>query len=185
MRKASQWFIAIILSPIWIPIGLLVFIILIGMTVPFVIRDRFEHRSWLREMRKRDRCRSRSELIEQNESGTLIVDQPRFGGANKYCWWTKDDIGSLAPVKITPLADRIESLKFALRGDGTDLPLDGWIYVRYLADDTGTAFLVADRRGDLIAKQLTTELPHLKIVETWSAPQSELMRRDSLLDENG
>ena len=173
MRKTLQILTLIVLSPIWLPLGILVIIVLFVMAIPMSIRGYFEYRGWLRTMRSIGRVRTASEIIEHNESGTLIVDQPGWGGKHKYCWWTPDDVESVAPVDVTPLADRIDALKFEIRGDGTDLPLDSWVFEQYLSDESGTAYLVSTRNGDNIAKNLTKKLSGLKIVETWTAPRTE------------
>ena len=171
MKRIGQILATVLLAPFGIAIGLLVFGVLGLISIPMSIRGHFEHRAWLREMHSEHRTITPSGIAERGQSGTLIVDQPGWGGKAKYCWWTPDDLDSLSPVQITPLADRIESLESML--DADSLPLDRWIYDTYLSRVCGTAYLVTTKRGDLIATQLQTDMVNLKLIETWSAPVTE------------
>ena len=163
MKRIAQTIVTILLAPFVIALGLLVFGVLGILAIPLSVRGHFEHRKWLRKMRSSARMLTPADISERGGAGTLIVDQPGWGGKAKYCWWTPDDIDSLSPVKITPLADRIESLKSKI--DDDDLLLDRWIYSEYLSRDTGTAFLVTTQRGDLIASTLQAYLVDLQMVE--------------------
>ena len=167
----------VLLAPFGIAIGLLVFCALGLISIPMSIRGHFEHRAWLRAMHSEHRTITPSGITDRGQSGTLIVDQPGWGAKAKYCWWTPDDLDSLSPVRITPLADRIESLKFKL--DADSLPLDRWIYDTYLSRDSGMAYLVTTKRGDLVATQLQTDMVNLKIIETWSAPVCEFSEQNA------
>ena len=171
MKSVAKTLAAILLAPIGIALGMLVFGTLGIIAIPFSIRGHFEHRKWLHAMRSSGRTRTAAEILAGNESGTLIVDQPGWGGKAKYCWWTPDDIESLAPIEITPLKDRIEAMKSEITFDS--LPLDRWIYDRYLSSANGTAYLVAIRRGDNVAALLQADLDDLRLIETWSGPFGE------------
>jgi hypothetical protein len=171
MKRIAQTIVTMLLAPFGIAMCLLVFGVLGIIAIPLSVRSHFEHRRWLKQMRRSKRTLTPTEIVERGGSGTLIVDQPGWGGKAKYCWWTPDNIDSLAPLPITPLADRIESLNSRL--DADDLPLDRWIYDTYLSPDSGTAYLVTTKRGDLVASQLYADMVNLNLIETWSAPVRE------------
>lgn len=173
MKLVGQILMTVLVAPFAIAVGLLVFGTLGLASIPMSVRGHFEHRAWLREMYINGRTITPSGIVDHGQSGTVIVDQPGWGGKAKYCWWTPDDVEALAPVDVTPLSDRKDALKFELRGDGTDLPLDSWVYEHYLSDESGTAYLVSTRNGDTLAENLTKKLAGLKIVETWTAPRAE------------
>lgn len=164
-------FVTILLAPFGIALGLLVFGVLGLIAIPLYVRGYFEHRDWLRKMRMSKRILTSTEIKDRGGSGTLIIDQPGWGGKTKYCWWTPDDIATLAPVRITPLTDRIESLKSRI--DPDDLAFDRWIYNNYLSRSNGKAYLLTTRRGDLFASQLQTDMVKLTLIETWTAPVAD------------
>lgn len=171
MKRIAQTIVTILLAPFGVALGLLVFGVLGIIAIPLSVRGHFAHRRWLRTMHRSKRTLTPTGIAERGGSGTLIVDQPGWGGKAKYCWWTPDSLDLLTPIPIRPLADRIESLKFQL--DADDLSLDRWIYDRYLSRDTGTAYLVTTKRGDLVASQLQADMVNLNVIETWSAPVGE------------
>lgn len=173
MRRFLKFLTFLIGIPFGLLIGTFLAIAAFAIVVPMSIRERFQYRQWVQKMRSKGRVRDASAIVHNNESGTLIVDRPKWGESLKHCWWTPDDVASLAPFDIIPLSDRIDALRFEIQGDGFDLPLDRWIYEHYLSDDSGTAILVSTRNSDKIAECLTRKLPGLKIVETWTAPCSE------------
>ena len=177
MKRFAQTIVAILFAPIGIALGILVFGTLGIMAIPLSVRGYFEHRQWLRRMECSGRTLLTDEISKRGGSGTLIVDQPGWGGKAKYCWWTPDDIESLAPVPITSLAERFESLKSELNADS--LPFDRWIYNIYLSPDDGTAYLVTSKRGDLVASQLRANMVDLKLVETWSATVGEFSEQNA------
>ena len=171
MKRLSKTIVTILMAPYAIVIGILVFGTLGVIAIPLSMRGRIEHRRWLRQMDRSGRTLTPIKIAELGGTGTLIVDQPGWGGKAKYCWWTPDDVESLAPVPITSLTERFESLKSELNADS--LPLDRWIYNTYLSRDGGSAYLVATKRGDLVASQLRADLVNLNLVETWSGPVGE------------
>ena len=177
MKRVAQIAKALVLAPFGIAIGILVFGVLGIMAIPISISGYFEQRKWLREMRASGRTRTAEELAEGEKSGTLIVDNPGWAGKSKYCWWTPDDIESLAPMSITPFEERMESLKSEFGPDS--LPLDRWVYDNYLSDTIGKAYLVAARGGDLVASKLQTQMIDSKLIRTWSGPVSEFGRSDT------
>jgi hypothetical protein len=171
MKQFQRTIVTVLFAPIGIVLFLLVFGVLALIAIPVLIVAQVEHRAWLRKLRNSERLLTPAEIAERGGSGTLIVDQPGWDGQAKYCWWTPDDVGLISPIEITPLVDRVESLQAKINQD--DLPLDRWIYNKYLKLDTGTAYLVTTKLGDLVASRLHDGMPNLKRIETWSAPIAE------------
>lgn len=168
MKRIAQTVVAILLAPFVIILGLFVFAVLGIIALPLCVRGHFEHREWLRKMRSSGRTLTTKEIAERGGTGTLIVDNPGWGGNSRYLWWTPDDIESLSPVLIVPMTERIQALKFTIDDDA--LPFDRWIYNAYLSRDTGTAYLVTSLHGDSVASQMRADMVNLRLVETWSAP---------------
>lgn len=171
MNRIVETVKTVLLAPFFIAIGILVFGTLGIIAIPFSIRGGFQHRQWLRKMHATGRTLTPTEIAERGGTGTLIVDQPGWGGRAKYCWWTPDDVASRSPLPLSPLSVRIEEMKTEVSSDA--LPFDRWVYHEYLATDSGTAFLVTAKHGDRKASMMQTDMINLQLIETWSAPISK------------
>lgn len=167
MKRLQKSILAVLLFSFAIAIGILIFVALGIMAIPLSVQGFFRRRAWLREMRASGRVRSVPEIVQHETAGTLIVDQPSFGEI-KYCWWTPDDIESLAPFEfpIASLRERFDALEGEL--DLDSLPFDRWVFDRYLNDESGTALLGAVRKGDKVADEIRQQRADLKLIETWS-----------------
>ena len=169
MRRFFQIAMNIILAPIWILIAGVVLLALLVIYIPVMCSAFVAGRRWRRALRIAGRTQSPYALLRSQVSGTLILDCPSLGWNTTYCWWTPDDIQSLAPISMPTDEDRRNTFKS--RDDGKlSHPFDRWVYERYLAQETGTAILLSTRRGDRLATKLHFKFPSHKIIWSWSGP---------------
>lgn len=173
MKKVPQTIAFVVLATLALVSALLGLGVLGLLAIPLLVRSRLAHRNWLRCLRSSERIVTPTKVTSHRVSGTLIVDQPDWGGTKKYCWWTPDDIAALSPVETTPLSDRIETLNWKIDRDG--LPFDLWFYRKYLHANDGLASLVTTDRGDLVASRLQATKVGLQVIETWSGVVAEFL----------
>ena len=101
-------------------------------------------------------------------TGWLIVDSPSMCSAVTQCWWTPTASGQLAPMPEPTDVERSD----VFRDDNAEKqahPYDTYCYDRYISLESGTAKLVAGRRGQEVARRLCERYPKLQVVRTWSA----------------
>lgn len=120
---------------------------------------------WKRFLKSRGRLLSLQAFDSQSRSGTLIVNQPDAGWGKLECWWTPDLVLETCPAPMPTWEERREFM------EGTDEsmpahPFDEWCWWQYISPDTGTAILLATRRGDVIARRLQLRSPNLRIAQT-------------------
>lgn len=126
------------------------------------------HHRWKSNLRRQGRYRNKKLNLSELTGGTLIVDAPALGWNVLYCWWTPDDLPTLTPFTIPSTAER----KNHVHGtpDKLQMDFDEWCYENYLSVDTGSAILLATRRGDHFSQKLIQDAPNIGCVETWSGP---------------
>ncbi len=138
---------------------------------------------WKSKLRRNGRYRNRSLDVSRINHGTLIVDSPTLGSGLRQCWWTPDDILATCPCSIPSCEDRTRHMKS--RPDTLQLPFDAWCYQRYLHEDSGSAILLATRRGHQCAEKITNRSAKVGRVDSWSAPVLLYRgRRDKKHDAN-
>ena len=143
--------------------------ILLGVAIVVAIalpRSILLHRRWKSSLHRQGRHRkfSSTEML----GGALIVDSPTLGWNVKYCWWTPGDLRALSPFPIPADAAREDHM----RADTGKLQMDfdDWCFENYLSVDTGSAILLATRRGDQLARELTQNVANISSIVTWSGP---------------
>lgn len=146
--------------------------ILLGVTIIVAIQLPYctiLHHQWRSKLRRQGRYRNRKmNLTETLGGGTLLVDSPTLGWNVKYCWWTPDDLRSLSPYVLPTDVDRENHIH--AQTDKLQLDFDEWCFEKYLSVDTGSAILLATRKGDKFAEKLMQNAPDVACVYTWSAP---------------
>ncbi len=171
-QPTRRWYhliVGVLSAPFWIPILVVVFAVLGVMVGPCMISGYFQHRRWKRDLRRGGRVKRWEDLVETEVAGTLIVDRCTLGWNTTYCWWTSDDVEEQSPIP-TPTDD--ERRRVIQAGETLVHPFDQWCWQRYLALETGTAYLLATRHGDRLANRLQSAMPGAKVVAIWSAPSS-------------
>ena len=157
--------------PLAILVGIPLLLFFAGAFLCYLPIGLIEKRKWKNALRKQGRYRP-AEFDEHSlRTGTLIIDSPTLGWRLCHCWWTPDDVRATSPTE--PLTDeqRKEHLQSST-GDTLSLPFDQWCYDNYISLETGSAMLLAARRGDRYAKHLQTMSPELGCVDSWSAAVS-------------
>jgi len=163
------WFIAI--SPILL---FMIFVILIGIGIIVVIAMPgaiARNREWVDSLRRQGRIGEPDPKSARYRSGTLIVDSFTPAKGVLRCWWTPDAIRAISPVEVLGY-ERFEDLVDEVMRNHPTItisPFDLWAYDRYLHPETGTAILLATKKGDRVAERLRRENPGLDMVVTWSA----------------
>ena len=83
MKRIAQTIVTILFAPFGIAMGILAFRTLGIMALPLSVRGYFEHHEWLEKMACAGRTLEPTEIAERG-GGTLIVDQPGWGGKAKH-----------------------------------------------------------------------------------------------------
>ncbi len=121
---------------------------------------------WKSLLVQQGRFRNPQIAVAELRSGTLIVDSPTLGWGLLRCWWTPDELRTITPHAIPSDNDRQQHIE--AEPERLELPFDRWVHSQYLDSDTGSAILLATRRGNQFAARCTKLNPALDIVNTWS-----------------
>lgn len=162
---------SIVMLPIFLAF---VFVILIGIGIIVAIAlpgTIARNREWGDSLRRQGRIGEPDPKSGRFRSGTLIVDSFTPAKGVLRCWWTPDDIRAISPFEVTR-HERFEDLVDEVMRNHPTIsisPFDSWAYDRYTHPETGTAILLARKKGDRVAERLRRENPGLDRVVTWSA----------------
>jgi hypothetical protein len=95
--------------------------------------------------------------------GTLIIDNPSFGGGYTHAWWTPAKIMEIAPA-ISPTH---EQYKEAV-GEMRCLDWDRWHWDNYVSPENGSAYLLRVWNGASVENRLKRRFPDMDVVYTWT-----------------
>ena len=169
--------IYVLALPFWILIWTVIFT---GTGIAFLIftpRMLAENRKWKESLREQGRLDKLLTKSEKYRTGTLIVDSCTPSWGTQMCWWTPEEIRTLAPQDSAiyeSFEDRFHDVEMRMKEvDGDKRAelarlFDHWLYARYLHPERGTAVLLASGKGDRFAERLSRDCPRLDVVFTWS-----------------
>ncbi len=125
-----------------------------------------ERKRWLDKLRDQNRAIAAAVLLSAHDAGTLIVNRttPDFTKSN--CWWTPDDILTIAPCDMPDDNERRKLQSSDSKAHDFDL----WCFQKYLSIDSGSAVLILPvYNGARMASILKLRKPNIKLVLSWSA----------------
>lgn len=129
-------------------------------------RKMAERKRWLNQLRNQNRAIAAAALLSAHDSGTLIVNRTTADFSKANCWWTPDDILTIAPCEMPDDKERRE-----LQSSDSEVhDFDLWCFQRYLSTESGSAMLILPvYNGARMASILKTRKPNMKLVLSWSA----------------
>lgn len=170
IRSMSQFrrtALKLLMLPIAIVAALAVGLFLLCAIIVVYPRSMWSDYCWRRQLRRAGRYKNAAIDGHYLNSGTLIVDSPTVGWTITQCWWTPDDVVAISPVPIPTDEDR--KSHSSDKPEQLALPFDRWVAKRYLDANAGTATLLAVRRGEQIAAEVSGRR-NIPIVKSWSGP---------------
>ncbi len=182
-KAAARAIWSLAISPVFL---ILFFFVLIGIGIIVVIAipgTIVRNLEWSESLRKQGRIGEPDPKSGQYRSGTLIVDSFTPAKGVLRCWWTPDDIRAISPFEVH-MHERFEDRLDEVMRNHPNVPrspFDSWVYDRYLHPETGTAILLATKKGDRCAERLRRDNPGLDKIVTWSAL---VARRETLDRQN-